>query len=64
MGTNVIAPIRELSRALDVGCGTGRWACEVCASFPDALVVGFDLEPSDPAKPPNFGSFRATSCRA
>ena len=28
---------------LDVGCGTGQWAFEICDQFPDVVVVGLDL---------------------
>ena len=40
---NYLAPMVRPARILDVGCGTGRWAYEVCAEFPDAAVVGLDL---------------------
>ncbi len=29
---------------LDVGCGTGRWVKEMAQSFPDAQIIGFDIE--------------------
>jgi SAM-dependent methyltransferase len=39
------APIsRDVRRILDVGCGTGRWGCEMARQFPTAQVVGLDLE--------------------
>jgi ubiquinone/menaquinone biosynthesis C-methylase UbiE len=39
------APIsRDVRRVLDVGCGTGRWGCEMARQFPMAQVVGLDLE--------------------
>ena len=42
-----LAPLekRRLSSMLDVGCGTGRWACEMAQDFPRARVVGLDVEP-------------------
>jgi SAM-dependent methyltransferase len=46
LGANYLAPLKRPSRILDVGCGTGLWAYELCAEFPRALVVGFDLVPS------------------
>jgi SAM-dependent methyltransferase len=46
LGAHYLAPLRRPAEILDVGCGTGQWAYELCAEFPRALVVGFDLEPS------------------
>ena len=46
LGANYLAPLEEPAQILDVGCGTGLWAYELCAEFPRALVVGFDLEVS------------------
>jgi SAM-dependent methyltransferase len=54
IGANYLAPIGQPARVLDVGCGTGQWAYDVCAQFPDALVVGYDVEPSKPDRPENF----------
>lgn len=31
-------------RILDVGCGAGHLACRLCARYPDASVVGIDLD--------------------
>ncbi|HET9109535.1 MAG TPA: methyltransferase domain-containing protein, partial [Ktedonobacterales bacterium] len=42
---NYAAPIRKASDILDVGCGTGRWAMEVAAEYPDANVIGVDVAP-------------------
>jgi len=41
-----LAPLEKqrLCSALDVGCGTGRWACEMALDFPRAQVVGLDIE--------------------
>ncbi len=45
---NTFAPVDQLlrtpSHVLDVGCGTGRWGCEIAATYPQAHVGGFDLE--------------------
>jgi ubiquinone/menaquinone biosynthesis C-methylase UbiE len=41
-GTNSFAPILNPKHILDVACGTGRWAMELAAQFPDAQVVGID----------------------
>jgi ubiquinone/menaquinone biosynthesis C-methylase UbiE len=34
----------HIHRILDVGCGTGRWCIEMAQTFPQAQVVGVDLE--------------------
>lgn len=52
--SNYMAPVEEPGLILDVGCGTGQWAYEMCAEFPEAEVVGFDLEPSKPGAPSNY----------
>jgi SAM-dependent methyltransferase len=41
---NYLAPIRNPRQILDVGCGTGQWAYEIAGEYPQALVVGLDLE--------------------
>lgn len=46
MRGNYLAPIRGPCDILDVGSGTGQWAYEMCGEFPEAIVVGCDLEPS------------------
>lgn len=51
---NYLAPIERPERILDVGCGTGQWAYELCQQFPEAIVVGLDLEPSKPERPANY----------
>src|SRR5262249_20382346 len=43
LGGNHQSPLRQPQRILDAGCGTGRWAVEMAAEFPGALVVGLDL---------------------
>src|SRR5512146_2838198 len=47
---NYAAPIQQPTDILDVGCGSGRWAMEMAAQFPNARVVGLDLVP-----PPDEG---------
>jgi SAM-dependent methyltransferase len=54
IGGNHVAPIGPLRRALDVGCGTGQWAFELCQRHPDALVVGLDLIPSKTPQPAGY----------
>lgn len=61
---NYAAPIGSPSSILDVGTGTGRWAREMAITFPNANVVGVDvnLSPDDNAssrrtddlRPPNY----------
>lgn len=41
--SNYLAPLSQPRSILDVGCGTGRWAMEMAAEFPQASVVGIDL---------------------
>jgi ubiquinone/menaquinone biosynthesis C-methylase UbiE len=45
---NTFAPVHPLLRkpchVLDVGCGTGRWGCEIAAAYPQTQIIGFDLE--------------------
>jgi SAM-dependent methyltransferase len=51
---NYLAPLEEVGRVLDLGSGTGQWAFDLCAEFPEALVVGVDLEASKPGAPANY----------
>ena len=51
---NYVAPVAGPTQILDVGSGTGQWAYDLCQEFPDALVVGFDIEPSKPERPANY----------
>jgi ubiquinone/menaquinone biosynthesis C-methylase UbiE len=54
---NTFAPVDHLLRQhvqiLDVGCGTGRWGCEMAMAYPQVQVIGFDLEetPRTPSPP-------------
>ncbi|MCS7094309.1 MAG: class I SAM-dependent methyltransferase [Thaumarchaeota archaeon] len=32
------------ARALDLGCGTGGWAMELCSRYPNVTAVGVDLD--------------------
>ncbi|MBX5450939.1 class I SAM-dependent methyltransferase [Thermogemmatispora sp.] len=50
---NYLAPIEQPRRILDVGCGTGQWAFELCQQFPQAEVVGVDLEQIKATTPPS-----------
>ena len=51
---NYLAPVEHPARVLDVGCGTGQWAFEVCAEFDPPLVVGLDLVSGKPDQPPCY----------
>ena len=42
--SNYLAPIRDPQYILDVGCGTGRWGREMALAFPQAHVMGMDIE--------------------
>ncbi len=49
------APIKNPSRVLDGGTGTGIWAIEFADEFPSAHVIGTDLSPIQPGWiPPNL----------
>lgn len=62
---NFAAPITRPASILDVGTGTGRWAIEMAAAFPDANVIGLDVKlpavdqradrrPDADVRPPNY----------
>ncbi|WP_069802820.1 class I SAM-dependent methyltransferase [Thermogemmatispora onikobensis] len=53
---NYLAPLQQPRRILDVGCGTGQWAFELAQQFPQAEVVGLDLEQvkATTSPPPNY----------
>ncbi|KAF5024547.1 hypothetical protein F66182_3310 [Fusarium sp. NRRL 66182] len=50
------APIsKNISKALDVGCGTGIWAMDFADEFPSCEVIGTDVSPIQPDfVPPNL----------
>lgn len=43
LGGDWLAPLDAPSDILDVACGTGRWARDMARAFPQATVVGFDI---------------------
>lgn len=59
---NHLAPVGRPPAILDVGSGTGQWAYDLCAEFPDAAVVGLDLVPGKAAsRPANYRFVRANA---
>lgn len=44
LGRHALAPLDRPASILDVGCGTGRWAREMAEVYPQARVVGLDLD--------------------
>ena len=61
---NFAAPLENPQSILDVGCGTGRWACELAQTYPRARVVAIDINPptsgSDAASAGGQGNFTFT----
>lgn len=39
-------PIRHMRSVLDVGCGTGEWACEIAQKYPHLHINGLDTSTS------------------
>ena len=56
INTDHLGPVDGATAILDLGCGTGQRAFELCKEVPAALVVGLDLVPSNPNPPENYGS--------
>ncbi|HEU5377870.1 MAG TPA: methyltransferase domain-containing protein [Ktedonobacteraceae bacterium] len=47
IGSHYVAPIVEHVRLmLDIGAGTGIWPMEMAALFPQAQVIGIDIDPA------------------
>jgi len=44
-------------RILEVGTGTGAWALDMAAEFPDAEIIGTDLSPVQPRYVPDNVQF-------
>ncbi len=44
------APLRQPRSILDVACGTGKWARDMAEQFPQARVIGIDIDASLPEK--------------
>src|SRR5439155_17988485 len=56
---NYLAPLPRPAKVLDVGCGTGQWAVDLCEQFPEALVVGLDMEVRKPQRAANYRFVRS-----
>src|SRR2546423_928114 len=62
LGGNYLAPVGRPAAILDVGSGTGQWAYDLCAEFPEAAVFGLDLVPGKTrARPANYRFVRANA---
>jgi SAM-dependent methyltransferase len=59
LGTHVAAPVeKQIRHILDVATGTGRWAHEMARAFPNAQVIGLDMEePVTPIERPDNYTF-------
>jgi ubiquinone/menaquinone biosynthesis C-methylase UbiE len=59
------APISRPASMLDVGTGTGRWALEMAGLFPQARVIGLDIQPppADQAANPGAADTRPPNYR-
>ncbi|CAD6582368.1 MAG: hypothetical protein ASARMPREDX12_000916 [Alectoria sarmentosa] len=55
MGKVFHSPVKDPTRMLDVGCGTGAVTCHLGSKFPSAQIYGVDLAtiPPNPRKPDN-----------
>lgn len=54
VGASYMAPLLNPALILDIGSGTGRWALDLCAEFPEALVVALDLQAATQHTVPNY----------
>jgi SAM-dependent methyltransferase len=59
LGTHAVAPVeKQIRHILDVATGTGRWAHEMARTFPNAQVIGLDMEePVNPIGGPDNYTF-------
>jgi SAM-dependent methyltransferase len=54
LGANYLAPVRKPGVVLDVGAGTGQWGYDLADEYPEAMVVGLDLQPPKPGAPAGY----------
>lgn len=47
-GKLFLAPVKEPSKVLDIGTGTGIWAMDFGDEFSEAEVIGTDISPIQP----------------
>jgi SAM-dependent methyltransferase len=59
LGANHQSPVEAPALVLDVGAGTGQWGWDISEEFPGSLVVGLDLVPGKPERPPRYQPLRA-----
>lgn len=45
-------------RVLDLGCGTGIWCIDMAKAYPNAHVIGWDLNDTQPQPHTNIGNLR------
>jgi SAM-dependent methyltransferase len=58
LGANYLAPVGRPRLVLDAGAGTGQWGFELCEELPGTHVVGLDLVPGKPRRPPGYHAVR------
>ncbi|KAF1988303.1 putative TAM domain methyltransferase [Aulographum hederae CBS 113979] len=54
---DIFAPLNNPKKILDVGTGTGKWAVEIAAQYPNAEILGTDLSPIQPQWVPDNVKF-------
>jgi SAM-dependent methyltransferase len=59
IGSNYLAPIDRPGMVLDAGAGTGQWGFDLCDQFSDTHVVGLDVVPGKPGRPPGYHALLA-----
>jgi SAM-dependent methyltransferase len=56
---NVVAPIESPRRVFDSCSGSGQWGFDLCAQYPNAVVVAVDRENRRPGGPDSYLFVRA-----
>lgn len=57
LGALHLSPIVNPQQILDLGTGTGIWACDMADRYPSAIVTGTDLSPVQPTWHPTNAKF-------